>query len=162
MDEYGGASDGTSQDLGPVTVVQILIIMALSFFAGLTWLGELARSGPDIGTMIVFDPRNGPRYWQEPGILASHAPTGDRRSGTAAPGCILMPSVMAAVGGSLVIEAKQLSEQPLFQVHWSGPRTDMGNTDCGGSADLILRLAQVRALATVAGGYGRQHLRGMF
>ena len=74
-----------------------------------------------------------------------------------------MPSsIMAANGGSLIIEAKVTSRPPLFQVHWSGSRTDLGDQDCGGSADLILQLVQLRALATVAGGFGTTHTQGLF
>jgi hypothetical protein len=61
---------------------------------------------------------------------------------------------MAATGGSFVIEAKEMTLPPVYRVHWSGPRTDLGIADCGRSADLGLSLLNLRALATVAGGLG--------
>jgi hypothetical protein len=73
---------------------------------------------------------------------------------------VLVPSVIAAGGGSFMIEAKQLAHPPVYLVHWSGLRTDVGAKDCGGSADLVLSLIQLRALANVAGGFGVVH--GLF
>jgi hypothetical protein len=75
-------------------------------------------------------------------------------------GCVLMPSVIASTGGSFVIEAKQMSRPPVFLVHWSGLRTDLGAQNCGRSADLMLPLSQLRALANIAGGFGVEH--GLF
>jgi hypothetical protein len=130
----------------------------LSLFACLISFSEVAQTGPDVGEMVTFDPRNGPRYWSQPGIPAPIVEGAKIQPRT----CVLMPSVMAADGGSLVIEAKEMSRPPSFRVHWSGSRTDAGARDCGKSADLILQLVQLRALANVAGGYGVDHLRYLF
>jgi hypothetical protein len=161
MDEFDCPGDDTEKDVGWVTVLQLLIITGLSLFTGLTSLSALTQIGPEVGEMVVFDPRNGPRYWQEPGILALRVSTHGSPAPTQA-ACILMPSVMAVEGGSLVIEEKMTSQPPSFRVHWSGSRTERGVRDCGPSADLTLRLAQIRALANVAGGFGVHHWRGLY
>ena len=154
MDEYGHPDHRIENEVGFTTVLTV-IALVLSLFACLMSFSEMAQIGPDVGEMVSFDPRNGPKYWSQPGIQARVAPAGDRS-------CILNPSVMAADGGSLVIEAKEMSRPPVFRVHWSGPRTALGSVDCGKSADLTLELVQLRALANVAGGYGFRHLQGWF
>jgi hypothetical protein len=158
MDEYDFPTEHTNGDIGWTTVLTI-IAAALSLFVCLLSLSEAAQIGPDVGEIVSFDPGNGPRYWSQPGIPAVYA-QGDRHARERS--CELMPPVMAAGGGSLVVEAKETSRPPSYRVHWSGQRTDLGEHDCGRSADLILQLVQLRALATVAGGYGPGHAPGLF
>ncbi len=162
MDHYNYPNDGTEPDIGWMTLLRLLLVCGLSAAVLLTWLVEIARTGPDIGTMIVFDSKTNQHHWREPEILAFRAPANISRQGGALRGCTLMPSVMAANGGSLMIEAKEMSQPPMFRVHWSGQRADPDAGDCGNSADLILQLDQVRALARTAGGYGIHHRVGMF
>jgi hypothetical protein len=161
MDEYEFPHDDAEGAAGWTTVLTILAA-ALSLFVCLLSLSEAAQIGPDVGEIVSFDPRNGPRYWTQPGIPALYARTDDRGRDAPPGSCTLMPPVMAANGGSFVIEAKETSRPPSYRVHWSGPHTDLGAHDCGQSADLILQLVQVRALATVAGGYGPGHVSGLF
>lgn len=161
MDEFDHSNHQAGTGIG-LTSVLTIFASALSLFVCLVSFSEVAQIGPIVGEMISFDPRNGPRYWSQPGIPALTVPAGDRAQADRSPQCILMPSVMAANGGSLVIEAKEMTQPPLFQVHWSGSRTDLGAGDCGRSADLTLQLVQLRALANVAGGYGAGHVHGLF
>jgi hypothetical protein len=161
MDEYDHPGHRTENEIGLTTVLAFLAL-ALSLFVCLLSFSEASQIGPDVGEIVSFDPQNGPRYWEQPGIPAPMMPVGDRVDATPARNCILMPSVMANGGGSLVIEAKQTTQPPLFRVHWSGTRTDLGARDCGKSADLTLQLVQLRALANVAGGYGVGHRFDLF
>jgi hypothetical protein len=155
MDEYQFPHDADEATVW--TMLLTILAAALSLFVCLLSLGAAAQIGPDVGEIITFDLRNGPRYWAQPGFPAVYADDqGHPR------GCTLMPPVMAAGGGSFIIEAKETSQPPSYRVHWSGPRTDLGAQDCGRSADLVLQLVQVRALATVAGGYGPGHTGGLF
>lgn len=146
MDEFDHPDQSTESDSG-LTVALAIFAAGLCLFVCLLSLGEAAQVGPDVGAIVSFDPRNGPRYWSQPGIAVVYAEAGKR-----SPACTLMPSVMAATGGSLIVEAKETSRPPSFRMHWSGQRTALGPGDCGRSADLILQLVQLRALATVAGG----------
>jgi hypothetical protein len=157
MDEFGQPDHRLEDELG-LTTVLLILASVLSLFACLISFSEMAQIGPDVGEMVSFDPRNGPRYWSQPGIPAVIVQFGKIQPRT----CVLMPSIMAADGGSLVIEAKETSRPPLFHVHWSGPHTAAGAEDCGKSADLMLQLVQLRALANVAGGYGVYHLQYLF
>ena len=122
---------------------------------------QVAQIGPDVGEIVSFDPRNGPRYWSQPGIPALAAPSG--RHEEPARNCVLMPSVMAQYGGSLVIEAKELSHPPTLGLHWSGSRTEIGVSG--------LRKVRRHDVGTsfscgrwpnAPGGYGAGHLQGLF
>ena len=161
MDEFGQPDHRMGDEIGLSTVL-IILASVLSLFACLISFSEVAQIGPDVGEMVSFDPANGPRYWSQPGIPAVIFQAGDHANGAPPRTCIRMPSIMASGGGSLVIEAKETSEPPLFRVHWSGSRTNSGAHDCGKSADLTLQLVQLRALANVAGGYGIYHLQYLF
>lgn len=161
MDEFDHSNGGADAEVGLTTILMILA-SALSLFVCLLSFSELAQIGPLVGEIVAFDPHNGPRYWSQPGIPAVYAQANVHTPIGEPDGCILMPSVMAAGGGSLVIEAKETTQPPVFRVHWSGPRTDSSARDCGRSADLTLQLVQLRALANIAGGFGVGHAYGMF
>jgi hypothetical protein len=152
MDEFDHSSDRTGEDLGPFTLLTYLLAFALCLMTCLLSLSEMQEVGPDVGEIVTFDPHDGPKRWEMPGIPARFA-----EGATLRPNCVMTPSVIADGGGSFVIESKQLAHPPVFLVHWSGQRTDNGAQDCGGSADLLLSLIQLRALANVAGGYGVVH-----
>ena len=152
MDEFDHPFDRAGEHLGPFGVLSYLIAFTLSLTACLLRFSQMSQIGPDIGEFVLFDPGDGPKHWEQPGIPArlvfSSVPGGE---------CVLMPSVISVTGGSFVIEAKQLSDPPMFRVHWSGRRTDDGTENCGRSADLMLPLNELRALANVAGGFGVDH-----
>lgn len=149
MDDFDPLVGGTGEDLGPFTILSYLLAFALCLTTCLLSFSEMSQVGPDVGAIVRFDPRDGPKHWDQSGIPAEYASS--ERS------CVLMPSVIAAAGGSFVVEAKELSRPPVFLVHWSGTRTDLGARDCGRSANLTLPLVQLRALANVAGGFGVEH-----
>ena len=155
MDEFDHSSDRVGEDLGPFTLLTYLLAFTLCLMTCLLSLSEMQEVGPDVGEIVTFDPHDGPKRWEMPGIPARFASIAAPRQS-----CVLTPSVIAADGGSFVIEAKQLAHPPVFLVHWSGRRTDDGAQDCGRSADLLLSLIQLRALANVAGGFGVVH--GLF
>jgi len=157
MDEYQFPHDADEATVW--TTLLTILAAALSLFTCLLSLGEATQIGPDVGEIVTFDPGNGPRYWAQPGIPAAYAWANDPGRPR---GCTLMPPIMAASGGSFIIEAKETSQPPSYRVHWSGSHTDLGADDCGRSADLVLQLVQLRALATVAGGFGPGHTAGLF
>ena len=154
MDQFDFPSGGSDDEIGPAGILSFLLAVTLSLAASLICLSNVAQTGPDVGAMVTFDTRNGPKHWEQPGIQAQRLATTGTSTG---PKCILMPSVMAAGGGSFVIEAKETTSPPSFTVHWSGDKTDLGARDCGRSADLVLTLVQLRALANFAGGFGATH-----
>jgi hypothetical protein len=156
MDNDDHLSGFPPEDISWMTILVAFAATALCLFTVLVSFAEVAQIGPDVGEIVAFDPANGPRYWTQPGIPATVVAGRPQRI------CTLQPSVMAASGGSLVIEVKETTRPPMYQVHWSGPRTDLGRGDCGRSADLILSLAGLRALATVAGGLGIEHKHDPF
>jgi hypothetical protein len=152
MDEFDHPFDRAGEQLGTFDILTYLIAFSLSLTACLLSFSRMSQLGPDVGAIIRFDPAEGPKHWEQPGISVRFAAS--RTPGLA---CVLMPSVISAIGGSFVIESKQMSQPPVFLVHWSGARTDRGARDCGSSADLIVPLNELRALANVAGGFGVQH-----
>ena len=153
MDEFDHSSGQIGAGLTPFTILTYMIAFALCLMTCLLSLSAMQEVGPDVGEIVAFDPLDGPKHWEMPGIPA-------RLVAQARHECVLMPSIIAAGGGSFVIEAKQLSHPPIYLVHWSGHGTDNGAGDCGPSADLLLSLVQLRALANVAGGFGV--VRGFF
>ncbi len=68
--------------------------------------------------------------------------------------CMLDPRVIAQEGGSLVVEGTQAGRRLL--VHWAGRRSS-AESDCGGSASLLLPEDALDGLAAAAGGYGVTH-----
>ncbi len=149
MDEFDHSSGRAGADFGPFTLLTYMLAFALCLMTCLMSLSEMQEVGPDVGEIVTYDPHDGPKRWEMPGIPARLAAPGQN--------CVLTPSVIAAGGGSFLIEAKQLDHPPVYLVHWSGLRTDNGAQDCGRSADLLLSLVQLRALANVAGGFGVVH-----
>jgi hypothetical protein len=152
MDEFDHSSDHTGEAFGPFTLLTYLLAFALCLMTCLLSLSNMQEAGPDVGAIVTFDPHDGPKRWEMPGIPARLVSSSRSRES-----CVLTPSVIAAGGGSFVIEAKQLDHPPVYLVHWSGVRTDNGAADCGTSAELVLSLIQLRALANVAGGFGVVH-----
>jgi hypothetical protein len=155
MDEFDHPFGQAGEELGPFTILTYVLAFSLCLTTCLLSFSEMSQAGPDVGEIVTFDPRDGPKHWDQAGIQASFAAAAEPRRS-----CVLMPSVIASAGGSFLIEAKQMSRPPVFLVHWSGARTDRGARDCGRSADLILPLTQLRALVNVAGGFGVA--RGLF
>jgi hypothetical protein len=155
MDEFDHSFGHAGEDLGPFGILTYVLASGLCLTTCLLSFSEMSQVGPAVGEIVTFDPRDGPKHWDQPGIQADLLSAAEPRRS-----CVLMPSVMASAGGSFVIEAKQMSHPPVFLVHWSGLRTDRGARDCGQSADLTLPLTQLRALANVAGGFGVEH--GLF
>lgn len=68
--------------------------------------------------------------------------------------CVLDVRTMHAIGGSLIVEARQ--PQPAFglRVHWAGRRSAAEGADCGSSADLLVDPDDSEVLAMAAGGFG--------
>jgi hypothetical protein len=132
------------------TVVLTLVAGALLALAtGLCAFTELEQFGPSLGNIVVFHPTAGATEWWHIEAKIADAPG---RS------CVMSPAVMGIEGGSLIIEARQLSSPPVYRVHWAGRRTSTGASDCGTSADLVLSRSDLMRLADVAGGFN-SHLR---
>ena len=56
--------------------------------------------------------------------------------------------------GSLIVEAREDTSPPRFQLHWAGQHTAKGRGDCGAQADLTLDRFDLQRLANAAGGFG--------
>jgi hypothetical protein len=68
--------------------------------------------------------------------------------------CTLDPNVMATVGGSLVVEARQDTPTLAYRVRWVGQRTAAAGADCGTEASLTVNRTDLQRLANAAGGFG--------
>ena len=69
-------------------------------------------------------------------------------------GCVLASEVIARSGGSFVVVAREPARATAYKIHWVGPRTSLGASDCGSSADLVVSKRDLLSLAGVAGGFG--------
>src|SRR5258708_33834752 len=101
MDEFDHSA-GSGEEIGLGGILTYLLVLTLCLATSLVCLSDIASIGPDVGEMVTFDPRKGPKYWEQPGLAAQRAnPTGTKGSN-----CILMPSVMSAGGGSPLAQAQ--------------------------------------------------------
>lgn len=101
--------------------------------------------GPRLGDMLVFRPGGG---GTDRSVEVSRV--------TGGADCELTPKVMGKHGGSLVIEEK-LPASWTYRLHWAGGATSAGAKDCGGSAELLVPVEDLRFLAYAAGGVGVEH-----
>ncbi|MSP01359.1 MAG: hypothetical protein EXR07_09985 [Acetobacteraceae bacterium] len=96
MDEFD-YSGGHMPDKSELAILLVLVVVTgSSLSTGLMSLAAYAQIGPRVGEIIVFNPRNGPYYWEQPGIRAVRMPVDDLSASWPRPVCILMPPVMAA------------------------------------------------------------------
>jgi hypothetical protein len=131
-------------------VATILVTVCL----GTMFVQQIADYEPPVGAIVVFKPgADSMDLWQID--VAKVDNDGVGRAGNAITrACILRPGSMAKGGGSLVVEARQVTGAPSYRVHWSGLRTSDGGDDCGKAADLILSRTDLQKLANSAGGFG--------
>ena len=111
---------------------------------------ELDEFRPKVGDIVAFRPSSQDADTWQMEILATVAPAVDPPTAT----CTLDPNVMAAHGGSLVVEGRQNAPVLQYQVHWSGTRTAKEKADCGSTADLLVSRTDLQRLANAAGGFG--------
>ncbi len=147
-----GSDDASSATLTPVLAVVVTILLTACL--GTMFLMQLAVFDPPVGAIVVFKPSaQGMDLWNISVSTVSNADADP--AGTAiARACILSPGRMAKGGGSLVVEARQMTSPPVYRVHWAGSHTSSGSDDCGAAADLVLSRSDLQKLANTAGGYG--------
>ena len=104
--------------------------------------------GPKVGDILVFRPgERVPTDWEFAATTAARPAT-----------CSLRPNVMAAHGGSLVVE-ERFTKPRSFLVHWAGGATSTGPADCGESADLVMPGTDLQLLSNAVGGPGVERSR---
>jgi hypothetical protein len=129
--------------LSPLLVAGVFAVA--SFVGAVDLARAVADMGPQVGDVITFLPDRG----IAPDINA-RLDVARASQGT----CRLDVTVLHKSGGSLVVEQRAAEGSRLYRVHWSGARTSADNGNCGASADLSLRNADMEVLAMAAGGYG--------
>jgi hypothetical protein len=143
-----GAPNGSSLAawLPVLAAMAIMVTGCLSTFLVL----QLDQFRPKLGDIVVFKPGSQDSdMWQMtiPATPASGMP--DRVAG-----CSLDPNVMAANGGSLVVEGLQTEPSLQYRIHWSGAETAHADANCGASANLLVSRTDLQRLANAAGGFG--------
>jgi hypothetical protein len=152
-----GRGQDDADEVSWFTVLAIILAVPLTICVGIVYLLHSVEFGPGVGDIVAFNSTTDLRDLDQLRIPAEYAAT----NGTTR-GCILSPSIIAESGGSLVIEAKETTTPPAYRVHWAGPRTDDGATNCGTTADLQMKLTDLRVLANAAGGFGVARKHGVF
>lgn len=134
------------------TALMALLVSGLlaGSVAAVSRVGTL-QFGPRVGDMLVFQP--GSSAGTDRSIEVARAGGGAD--------CVLTPKVMGQQGGSLVVE-ERLPASWTYRVHWAGGVTSAGAKDCGGSANLVVPVEDLRFLAYAAGGIGVEHRLFMF
>nr|WP_294503750.1 hypothetical protein [uncultured Rhodopila sp.] len=111
---------------------------------------QLDEFRPKVGDIVVFKPGSQDTDMWEMTIPATViSPTG-----LAAGTCSLDPNVMAADGGSLVVESRRTEPSLLYIVHWAGAQTAKVAGNCGAAADVMVSRTDLQRLANAAGGFG--------
>ncbi len=132
-------------------ILTLVATVLLTVCLGTMFVQQLADFYPPIGAIVVF--KSGTQsmeFWQIDVAAARHDATGTPITRA----CVLSPGSMASGGGSLIVEAREMSSPPTYRVHWAGTHTSGGNDNCGEAADLILSRADLQKLANTAGGFG--------
>jgi hypothetical protein len=133
----------SSNILGPLLLTGALAL------AGVVGAIDLVRAvadlGPRVGDVLAFRTGHSPAINMNARLDVARADQGT---------CRLDIGVLRLTGGSMVVEQRQPGMPRLYRVHWSGPRTSTDGGNCGVSADLRLRDADMEILALAAGGYG--------
>lgn len=136
----------------PAWVPALSAALVIMMIGGLTtWLAlRFDALRPRVGDMIVFVPsQSDADSWQL--RVATTAVAGRDQSAGA---CVFDPNEMSTAGGSLIVEQREETTPPRFQLHWAGHHTAKGAGDCGDSADLTLDRYDLQRLANAAGGFG--------
>ena len=133
-----------TEEVVRTAVLASLIAALLASSVAMVSAATRIEIGPQVGDILVF--------WR-----GAHMPTDWNfivmTTAVPAATCSLRPAIMAAEGGSLVVE-QRLQSPRTFQVHWAGIRTSKDGSDCGGSAELIVSNADLQLLSNVVGGPG--------
>ena len=116
----------------------------VTLLSAMSAISEWQNAAPHVGDMVAFTTsRQLPS--RSPTRLVAHRP--DQSD------CILDTGTLRRSGGSLVVERQVTEADGSFRVHWAGERTTTYASNCGDSADLILDVHDLNALASTAGGY---------
>jgi hypothetical protein len=152
-DQRQRSSDGEpGAILTPVLAAVVTILLTACL--GTMFLMQLAAFDPPVGAIVVFKPSaQSMDLWNVSASAVSNSDA-DPVSAAVTRACVLSPGRMAKGGGSLVVEARQMTSPPIYRVHWAGSRTSDGSDDCGNTADLVLSRSDLQKLANTAGGYG--------
>ena len=138
-----GGESRISQTVESWLTAAAVVMMAASVIT-LVMLVATAFAPPRVGDIVLFKP--GARVADSFTVTA-------HRPGTSGSSCTLDPAVMVQGGGSLVVESRSVAAHD-YQVHWAGSRTAKGGHNCGQSADLVLRQADLQSLVNAMGGRG--------
>jgi hypothetical protein len=142
------AHDDKSSGLLPAAL--LAFVVALVGLAGAVKLARTAVDfGPAVGDIVRFDPQGYLPVDIHTQVTAARADTS---------GCVLDLEAIHRNGGSLIVEQRYPgSGSARYQVHWAGPRSSEGASDCGHDADLMLDDTNLELLAMAAGGWGIGH-----
>ena len=134
----------TTEEVVRTAVLGSLIAALLASSVAMVSAATRIEIGPKVGDILVF-PRGAhmPTDWEFT-VMTTAVPAAT---------CSLSPAIMAAEGGSLVVE-QRLQGPRTFQVHWAGIRTSTDGPDCGGSAELVVSNADLQLLSNIVGGPG--------
>ena len=141
--------NAATEEAARTAVLGSLIAALLASSVAMVSAATRIEIGPKVGDILVF--RQGahmPIDWEFT-VMTTAVPAAT---------CSLSPAIMAAEGGSLVVE-QRLQGPRTFQVHWAGIRTSTDGSDCGGSAELVVSNADLQLLSNVVGGPGVKSYR---
>jgi hypothetical protein len=133
---------------GPAIAAALLIVAIGGMTTYLALKFDALR--PKVGDMIVFAPAPSETDAWQLQVATTDVAGRDPTAGA----CVFDPNAMTVAGGSMVIEGREDTSPPRFQLHWAGQHTANGAGDCGAAADVTLDRYDLQRLANAAGGFG--------
>jgi len=127
-----------------------LVALVLAASVAMVAAARTIELGPRLGDILVFRPgAQLPPDWEFTAITQSNQlPVS----------CKLKPEVMAAGGGSVVVEERSFNRR-VYRVHWAGQHTSKDAADCGQVADLLVSRGDLQLLSNAVGGPGVEQRR---
>jgi hypothetical protein len=146
LDDHDRSGDTMATGL---VVGAVLVLFAI---AGTALAHQVQSLGPGVGDIVGFHPGGQPPRDLRRDVQAYVAEPTDPAHPPAT--CILRTQTLIQSGGSIVVEAVDLSNPAGFRIHWAGGPTSDEKAACPGDASLYVSQDALVTLATAAGGFG--------
>jgi hypothetical protein len=144
-------NDGERSDDTIGAGLAIAVVLALLGIAGISLAQQIKSLAPDVGDIIVFQAGGSPPRRLRAEVQAFVADIGDPAQPHAS--CVMNARTMLETGGSMVVEAIDLTEPVSYRVNWAGGPTGSGITACARKSDLIVQRDALITLIAAATGF---------
>jgi hypothetical protein len=150
--EEGMRKDGERSDDTIGAGLAVVVVLALLGIGGISLAQQIkSLAGAGVGDIIAFQAGGSAPRRLRSEVQAFVADIGDPAQPQAS--CLMNVRTMLETGGSMVVEAIDLTEPVSYRVHWAGGPTGSDNTACARKSDLIVRRDVLITLIAAASGF---------